>query len=339
MSLMAAGQALAQRGAFTVGSITAKPGQMASGIIEIPAAVDAGTELPITVFHGTQHGPVLALVAGNHGYEYSPILALQRLRSLLDPVKMSGTVIMVQVANMPSFLGRTIYYSPIDNKNLNRAYPGKKDGTASERIAYFITTEVIEKSDYLVDLHCGDGNESLRHYVYLPESGDSRLDQATREMVLAFGIDHIVIDRGRPTDPEASIYCSSTGTTRGKPSFTVESGFLGTRDEEAIQRIVNGVQSLMRHFEMLDGEPERVENPVFLYPTEVLRSPATGILYPHVKRGRTVAEGTLLATITDFFGKTLAEVRAPMAGVVLYIVATPPISTGEPVGMIGAVRP
>ena len=60
---------------------------------------------------------------------------------------------MVHVANMPSFLGRTIYFSPVDGKNLNRAYPGRKDGTVSERIAYAITTEVIERADYVLDLH------------------------------------------------------------------------------------------------------------------------------------------------------------------------------------------
>jgi predicted deacylase len=312
---------------------------MASGMMVVPPAADPGTELPVTIFHGVRHGPVLALVAGNHGREFSPILALQRVRALLDPGEIRGTVILVHVANMPSFLRRTIYFNPIDDKNLNRMYPGKKDGTSSERIAYAITTEVIEQSDYLVDLHAGDGNESLRHYVYMPEMGDERLDGAIREMVLSFGFDHIVVDRGRPTDPENAIYCSSAATTRGKPAFTSESGQLGTRDEAAIERVVRGVLSLMRHLDMLDGEPDRVEDPVFLFPTEVLRSPATGILYPHVERGYTVAEGSLIATITDFFGKEIAQVRAPFAGEVLYVVATPPISEGEPVGMIGAMKP
>ncbi|MBI3949226.1 MAG: succinylglutamate desuccinylase/aspartoacylase family protein [Acidobacteria bacterium] len=129
--------------------------------MEVPAGADEGTRIPISVFHGLRPGPVLALVAGNHGYEYTPILALQRLRARLDPQALAGTVIMVHVANMPSLLRRTIYYSPIDGKNLNRAYPGRKDGTASDRIAYAITKEVIERCDYLVDLHCGDGSAVL----------------------------------------------------------------------------------------------------------------------------------------------------------------------------------
>jgi len=308
-------------------------------MIPVPAAADPGTEIPVTVIHGAKPGPVLALVAGVHGYEYPPVFALLELRSWIDPRQLSGTVIMVHVANMPSFLKRTIYYSPIDWKNLNRVYPGKKDGTTSERIALAITTEVIEKCDYLLDLHCGDGNEDLRHYVYMPVTGDEKMNRATREIAMAFGIDHIVVDRSRPTDPQASLYTSSTAVTRGKPAITVESGYLGTTDREPTLRIVRGVQSLMRHFKMLPGEPRPVTGPVFLEPTEVLRSPATGILTAHVRRGRTVAKGGLLVSITDFFGENLVEVRAPFAGVVLYVVATPPISEGEPVAMIGALKP
>jgi hypothetical protein len=246
---------------------------------------------------------------------------------------------MVHIANMPSFLGRTIYYSPIDGKNMNRVYPGKEDGTTSERIAYVITQQVIEQCDYLLDLHCGDGNEDLRHYVYMPVTGDEAMDKATREIALAFGIDHIVVDRNRPTDPEASVYCSSTAVTRGKPAITVESGFLGTTEDTSTHRIVHGVLSLMRHFSMMEGQPHTVEHPIFLEPTEVLRSPATGLVFPHVQRGRTVAKGTVVATIKDFFGDTIEVVRAPFAGVVLYVVATPPIREGEPVGMIGAIKP
>ncbi len=102
---------------------------------------------------------------------------------------------------------------------------------------------------------------------------------------------------------------------------------------------MRGVKSLMRQYKMIPGEPQPVTHPIFLEPAEVLTSPATGVLTAHVKRGRTVAKGTILVTISDFFGEPLAEVRAPFDGVVLYVVATPPISEGEPVGMIGAIKP
>jgi predicted deacylase len=312
---------------------------MESRTIAVPAGTDAATGIPITTVRGARPGPVLALVAGNHGYEYPPILALQRVRAQIAPEQLAGTVIMVHVANMPSFLGRTVYFSPIDGKNLNRAYPGRTDGTVCERIAHAITTEVIEKADYLLDLHCGDGNESLRPYVYQTVTGNPKMDEDIKRLVLAFGIDHIVVDRNRPTDPAHSIYCSSTAITRGKPAVTIESGYLGTTDEACVEQIVAGIFGVMLELGMIESGPPAVARPVYLDPVEVLASPATGILYPHVERGQAVEQGALLAHITDFFGVTVAELRAPFAGTVLYIVATPPITQGQPVGCIGQARP
>jgi len=323
---------------FTVGPITAKAGEKISGLIQVPAANDEGTMIPISVLHGARPGPVLALVAGNHGYEYAPIIALQRLLPQLDPQKMAGTVIMVHVANMPSFLRRTIYYSPVDGKNLNRVYPGKTDGTVSERIAYQITKEVIARADYLLDLHCGDGNESLRHYSYWDvNTGGPSVVEKSKQLALAFGLDHIVMDRERPADPQNSIYCSTTATTRGKPAITTESGALGQTDHASLARIEWGVMNVMRHLKMLDGQAQLVEQPIFIDRNEVLRSTVTGIFYPVVERGHTVAEGTLLGYVTDFAGKRLYDLRAPFRGEILYILGTPPVSQGEPLAMIGQI--
>jgi predicted deacylase len=306
-----------------------------------PLHGDEGARIPITTITGRQ-GPVLALVAGNHGYEYPPILASQKLRGELaaraEAGELSGTVILVHVANMPSFLGRTVYFSPVDGKNLNRCYPGRADGTISERIAHAITTEAIVPADFLLDLHCGDGNESLRPYVYQTVTSDEKLNRAIERMTLAFGIDHIVVDRNRPADPERSVYCSNTAITRGKPAVTIESGYLGSTDAECVDQIARGCLGVMRELGMLPDGPPPLDAPVYLDPVEVLSSPATGLLYPQVERDQQVAEGQPLARITDFFGEEIAVVRAPFAGVVLYVVATPPIKEGQPVACVGAPR-
>src|SRR5712692_8874174 len=93
--------AWAQNDVFKVGPIAAARGEARSGFLEIPAGVDAGTQVPITIIHGAKPGPVLALVAGTHGYEYSPVLALNRIKPKLDPRKLKGTIILVHVANLP----------------------------------------------------------------------------------------------------------------------------------------------------------------------------------------------------------------------------------------------
>lgn len=326
------------RASIHVGPLVVPQGTMKSGFIEVPSGVDSATAIPVTVIHGRRPGPTLALIAGNHGYEYPPVLALARLRKAIDPATLSGTIIMVHVANIPSFLKRTIYYNPWDWKNLNRMYPGKSDGTVTQRIARLITSEVIERCDYLIDLHCGDGNESLMTYSYWMRIGDPAIDEASKQLALAFGFEHIVIDDDRPADSASSIYCSTTATTRGKPAITIESGALGQVDEEFIAGAVNGVTNVLRHLDMIEGTPLYVEDPKWIDRSLVLRSPVTGMFLAAVERGQTVTKGTVLGVFQDFFGENLGDVRAPFDGIVLYVVGTPPINAGEPVGFIGHIR-
>ena len=321
---------------FTVAGVTAAPGTSASGTIAVPGDPGKdGTIVPFTIVHGARPGPVLALAAGVHGQEYAPIIALQRLRASIDPRTLSGTVIMIHVANMPSYLARTIYYSPADGKNLNRVFPGKADGSLSERIADAITREAIDRATHVVDLHCGDGNESLRPYTYWMTTGKPEVVEASRQMALAFGLDHIVVDRGRPTDPAASVYLTNTALTRGKPGLTIESGALARTDDESIARIERGVAGLLRHLRMRGEGPEPVAQPIWIERSEVLTSSTTGIFYPMVERGFTVAQGTPIGYVTDFFGRRIEEVKAPFAGEVLYVIGTPAISKGEPIAFIG----
>lgn len=329
--------ASAAQSSFTVGPVTAAPGTLATGTLDVTArGGDGGTAIPISVIHGAQPGPVLALIAGTHGMEYVPIIALQRMRATVDPKSLRGTIVMVHVANMPSFLGRTVYYSPIDGKNLNRVYPGKADGTISERIAETITREIIARATHVVDLHCGDGNESLRPYTYWITTGDSKVAAAGREMALAFGLDHIVVDRERPLDASASVYTSNTAITRGKPALTTETGGRGIVDEPSIALVERGVAGTLKHLGMRSEGPAPVPAPILIERTEVLRAGMTGIFYAEVEKGHTVAKGTRLGRITDFHGRTLEEIRSPFDGEILYIVATPPVSKGEPVGMVGS---
>ncbi len=326
------------RPGFAVGPVKAAPGEKASGFLTVPAAKDEGTRVPVTVVAGARPGPVVAFVAGVHGSEYAPVVALQRLLPRLDARQLSGTVVLVHVANPPSFHRRAVYYSPIDGKNLNRVFPGRANGTHSERLAHALTREVIARADYVLDLHAGESNEALRPYTgYNDDHPDPKVVERSRGLALAFGIDHIKLSRGRPKDPAAAVFLSNAASLLGKPALAVESGELGRSDPEAVDRVVRGALSVLRHLKVLDGKPGRVERPVFLDRDETVRGTDAGLFYPAVERGRAVRKGALLGRVTDYFGAPLQDVRAPFDGVVLYILAAPPVSPGEAIGSIARV--
>ena len=236
VSVLAACSRTTAQTPLVVGAVTAAPGTMVSGSFEVPPrGGDAGATIPFTVIRGTAAGPVLALVAGTHGAEYVPIIALQRvLRRRSTPKSLRGTVLIVHVANMPSFLGRTVYYSPADGKNLNRVFPGKADGTLSERIADVITREIIGRATHVVDLHCGDGNESLRPYSYWITTGDpqSGRGRAKPWRSRSASIGSSSTARGRPTRRRHSI-CptprSRAANRRSRPKPAASAWWMTTR--------------------------------------------------------------------------------------------------------------
>ncbi|MFC2169892.1 succinylglutamate desuccinylase/aspartoacylase family protein [Acidobacteriota bacterium] len=321
--------------AIKVGEVKALPGEKASGFIHVPAGAD-GPEIriPVTVINGAKVGPVLALTAGVHGYEYVPILALQRLREKLDASEIRGAVIMAHVVNVPSFFRRTIYYNPYDWKNQNRVFPGKIDGSMTERIAYKITGEVLDQCDYHLDLHCGDGNEDLMTYLYYTETGRPELDKKTHDLALNFGFKFIIHVQADPETQPASM-CANASLFKGKPALTVECGRLGRVDEEDIVAVINGCFNTMKFLNMIPGLPRLMFEPVWVKKTTYIRSEYQGIFYPLCSRGHHVQNGELLGYLTDFFGNIIQKAVAPHDGIVMYVITTPPMSKGEPMVKIG----
>jgi predicted deacylase len=321
-----------------VGTATARPGERATGYIRVAAGVDAAADIPVIVINGAKPGPVLALVAGAHGTEYASIVALEKLAQSADPSGLSGTLIVVPLLNVASFLQKVPHLNPVDGKNMNRLYPGKLDGTQTERALWAVTRQVVEKCDYLIDYHGGDLDENLRPYSYWADTGNDRLDATSRGMVLAFGLDRIIIQRNRPSDPVPS----ATTITRqaqisGKPSIAVEAGYAGTTKAEDVDALVRGTMNVMRHLKMLPGVVTPVEHPLWIGRYSVVASDRDGIFYPLVVPEAYVKQGMKIGYLTDFFGEKVWDVTAPVSGVVLYIGALPSMKKGDNIGYIGEI--
>lgn len=333
-------QNIGGRKPFELLQLSVEPGTKVSGKLAVSAGMDdVQTFIPVTIIHGRHPGPVLSLIAGIHGSEYAPILAMQRLPDALDPAEMAGTLIIVHIANVPAFQGRTVYFGPNDLKNLNRSFPGDPAGTVTERIANIITQEVMLRSDYFIDIHSGDANESLRpsYSAYYKEAGGESVIAESKRMAIAFGLETVVQFSGSYANVEDAIYTSAQAVTRGIPAIDIESGELGVVADVFIDPIIEGVLNVMKELEMLTGPLEPSNNPLLVAERARIYSEHQGIWHADalVKTGDYVTQGTKLGLITDYFGNHLETIYAPASGVLLILFGTPPVNEGDNIAVIG----
>ena len=322
---------------LTVGGATARTGEKATGFIHVPAGVDAGTEIPVVVFNGAKPGPTLALVAGAHGSEYASIIALENLIQTTDTRDLSGALIFVPLINLASFAQKVPHLNPVDGKNMNRLYPGKADGTQSERASFAIVKHVIERSDYLIDLHGGDLDENLRRYAYWPQTGKTALDSTTRGMVMAFGLDHIIIQRIQAPAVAGATSISRFALDQGKPTIIAEAGHAGTTDAADVEALVRGSRNVMRYLKILPGVVVPVDHPVWIGQLTTVKSDYDGIFYPLVTPESYVPKGMILGYVTDYFGDKLEDVTTPISGVVTYICSVPSMTKGGTIANVGEI--
>ena len=319
----------------TFGTATARSGQRANGFLAVPAGADAAANLPVIVINGARPGPVLALISGAHGTEYASILAMHKLARSVDPGSLSGTLVVLPLLNLASFAQMVPHLNPVDGKSMNRLYPGKADGTQTERISWAVTKQVLEKSDYTIDFHGGDLDENLRRYSYWADTGQSKLDSVSRGMVLAFGLDHIIIQRNRTPAANGAVTVSRQAQNMGKPTIVVEAGHAGTTLAEDVDVLVEGSLNVMRHLHMLPGTAPPVEHPVWIGNPAVVASDRDGFFHPLVTPEGYVRKGMKIGYATDAFGERIADFTAPLSGVVIYIRAVPSLKKGDNVAYIG----
>jgi len=316
---------------FTVGSATAGPGHKANGFIHIDAGVDAATDIPVIVINGAKPGPSLGLISGSHGTEYGSIVALPKLAQMIDPAELSGTVVILPLINIASFLDKVPHRNPVDRKGMN-SYPGKADGTQSERAVWAIFNQVILKSDYLIDYHGGDLDENLHPFAYWTKANQEPIDTVTRNMLLAFGLPMIIAKSGgRSLD--------ATAIAHGKPCITVLGGHAGTAEAEDVHALVAGTMNTMRHLKMLPGDAKLIDHPLWLSHYSVVKGDQDGIFYPAAVPNAYVEKGAKLGHITNFFGERISEIVAPVSGVVVYISALPTVNKGDNLGYVGELAP
>lgn len=295
------------------------------------------TFVPVGIVEGKNPGPTLAVLGAVHATEYAAHDGVVRFWESLNPDELSGQVYVVLAADVIALCSHTQYTNPIDGKNLNRVWPGKKDGTLTEVIAYTITQEVISKADAVIDSHGGEFDEAIDLFIITHATGNADLDKRTLDLAMALGMPFVEV-----TDAHGIVLGSGTGAAEacksGKPAVTLEAGGRGLREERHISAVFNSLQNALRHLGIKPGKPVLwLGQPIKIDHGVILKSTQMGIYAPAVTVGDWIEQNDVFARVLDFDGSVLEEIRVPEAGVVLDVISARGIKANAFAGKIGVI--
>lgn len=315
--------------AFEAGGVSAAVGERASTVLEL-SFDGAALGMPLFVLNGAQDGPTVVITAGIHGSEYVGIETAYRFALQTDPRELQGQVVVAPICSMNAFTSRSIYLCPPDDKNLNRMFPGKADGSFAEQLAYWIHRNLILRADFYIDLHGGDMNEALVPFSIIRRSDNADLDARSLALARAFGLPNIVRTTGNGQTNSAAV-------ASGIPSVLAEVGGQGVWTEEQVRYMGEGLRRAVAHAGVLPPMAGLAAPATRLIESMVwMRSSHHGLFYPSVAVGDTVEKGQNLGRVAGLLGQTAETLVAPASGVVLFLVTTLAMNEGDPLLAIGA---
>nr|WP_086051992.1 N(2)-acetyl-L-2,4-diaminobutanoate deacetylase DoeB [Pseudoruegeria sp. SK021] len=224
------------------------------GFLRLPYSCDSSAwgsiMIPITVVRNGI-GMTALLTGGNHGDEYEGPIALQGLAHDLDPASIEGRVIIVPFMNTPAFHAarRT---SPLDGGNLNRSFPGKPDGTPTQKIADYFTRTLLPMSDYVLDFHSGGKTLDFVPFAAAHLLDDGNQQEACIAAMHAFNAPYAMTLR----EIDAVGMYDTTAEEAGKIFVSTELGGGGTATARSAGYAKKGARNFLRYAGILtDAAP------------------------------------------------------------------------------------
>jgi predicted deacylase len=310
----------------SLGTARATPGEMDTGRLEIGQARDGSpVAVPVAVINGAGDGKTLYIQAASDGDELNGVGVVRRVVPQLDPATLSGTILVVGIANYFAFQHNE-HRNPVDDTKLNRAYPGDSDGTSTERIAAK-TFAVARRADLVLDLHQGSTSRMINE-VRVRCGQRHRLHDECLELAKVFGCGHVLDQKG----PDGQL--ARAAPDEGIPTVDPELGGAVGFDEASIRLGVEGVFNVLNYYDFLDGTVQptaqtRAEG------FEQYGSPVGGFVDFAVELGDQVSMDTTLFEVTDVFGDVKAEITADSSGIFWRTRRLPQVATGEYVCSVG----
>lgn len=326
-----------------VGNLKARPGEIVFGYLETAVSRSGlKPDIPIHLIAGTEPGPTLLVQGAIHGGEVIGSVAILNFIRHVEPQGMRGNIIAVPVVNRAGFeLGER--GSRIDNKDISRLFPGKKDGSVSDQIAHVYFKEVIQQANVLVDFHAG-ARTAYERYVLFSADADAdnptEIEKKRHKLVVAFGVDQAAFF---PAGTFGSNLAKGAIEGAGVVQITLEFGG-GTgwykNGADNVRDAERGVFNIMKSMRMIDGDFETDGDLCTVYNAgTVIWKPNVDGLFVRKKRfGDELQAGDSYAVLLNpYTGETLAEMPSPRYGIVIPSGQEWPTIGATSVGILGTI--
>jgi predicted deacylase len=283
--------------------------------------------VPFTVINGLRHAtspdpPGVVVFGGTHGNEWEGQIAAKRLCAEIDPADFRGRLILVpQLSESACNANQRI--SPADGVNMNRAFPGRPNGSLSSRIAHFVTSSIFPRVRIVIDIHSG-GNEAVFPLcASLHPIPDPAQFQETLAAARLFDTPFIFVYSRQM----ASGLLTDQAEDEGKIALGGEFGFSAGVNPKGVRHAYHGVLNVLRKYGHLVGETVKIDTERNTSPTIVeapalhdyIPCPRDGIWELLLPPGADVREGDVIGYLHDFSNHVAAplEIRAHRDGVLI----------------------
>lgn len=323
------------------GKLVVEPGTKGLKYVNVATMAD-GSDLRIAmhIVAGVESGPTLGLVATEHGDEILGMDIIRQIITTIDPKELSGQIVALPVANPLSFATQT-YYTPIDGFNMWYEYPGTMENWLTRKMVYKIAHEVVDNLDYLICLHGAGTCSSVNDFIYIMR--DLPLTEKIVELSKVFGQEILYLG---PSSPEGRVSIVEYAAKLGVPSVLSELGtylLWPSETKKFLEIGVRGVENVMKHLDMIPGDPEPPERQIMLKERTTYFSMHGGIYLPRYgveDLGKAFPKGTLLGTtVNPHSFKQLEKITVPYdEGVMFMVRGRSRIQPGEYILHVGNMK-
>lgn len=291
-----------------------------SKLIKIPVdRLPTGTliEIPVYVFNGDKLGPTVLLQGGMHGDEVNSIELVRRM--LIDKSYKihQGCVIVVPLLNIFGFLNLS---RDMHGKDVNRSFPGSKNGSLASRVAHYLMKELVKNVDFAIDFHTGGAQRSNFPQIrYTPN------DQRAFQLAKLFNAPMMFTSKLIPKSFRNQCYKNNI------PVIVYEGGESLRLNENAILQGINGTLRVLQHFKMIANTVKIPQNnkTVEIATRKWIRAKAAGLFNVKVVNGAKVKKGQILGHIMDTYGETNFAIKAPNDGYIIAKNNFPVVNMGD----------